>query len=105
MASFVLLLKDYEDEEKVIYHFGPNEQIMGKIELNKKNETIQEVTHVVNANNESKFYFDRAAQRLAMCLNRENGQFPNQQHLNRKNNATSIGYPTFEGFFDLSIYV
>lgn len=78
MASFVLLLKDYEDEEKVIYHFGPNEQIMGNIELNKKNETIQEVTPVVNANNESKFYFDRAAQRLAMCLYRENGQFPNR---------------------------
>ncbi len=25
MASFVLLLKDYEDDEKVIYRFGPNE--------------------------------------------------------------------------------
>lgn len=36
MASFVLLLKDYEDEEKVIYHFGPNEQIMGKIEQIKR---------------------------------------------------------------------
>lgn len=76
MASFVLLLKDYEDDEKVIYRFGPNEQAMGRIELNKKKETIQEVEPVSNANNESKFYFDRAAQRLARCLYSENGHFP-----------------------------
>ncbi|MGC5775819.1 hypothetical protein [Paenibacillus pabuli] len=35
MASFVLLLKEMEDEEKGIYKFGPNEIVMGRIELNK----------------------------------------------------------------------
>ncbi|MDQ0719224.1 hypothetical protein QF049_000485 [Paenibacillus sp. W4I10] len=50
---------------------------MGKIELKKK-ETIQEVEPVVNPNNESKFYFDRAAQRLARCLYREKGPFPDK---------------------------
>ncbi|MCD1259457.1 hypothetical protein B5M42_011490 [Paenibacillus athensensis] len=76
MASFVLLLKEYEDDEKVIYRFGPNEQAMGKIELNKQEETIQEIEPVENAHNDSKFYFNRAAQRLARCLYNENGQFP-----------------------------
>lgn len=78
MASFVLLLKDYQYDEKVIYYFCPNEQVMGKIELNKKKETIQEVELVVNANHESKFYFDRAAQRLARCLYSEDGQYPDR---------------------------
>jgi len=76
VASFVLLLKEFEDDEKVVYRFGPNEQVMGKIELNKEKETIQEIEPVQNANNESKFYFDRAAQRLARCLYNEGGQFP-----------------------------
>lgn len=76
MASFVLLLKEFEDDEKVVYRFGPNEQVMGKIELNKEKETIQEIEPVQNANNESKFYFDRAAQRLARCLYNEGGHFP-----------------------------
>ncbi|MFD0671913.1 hypothetical protein [Cohnella sp. GCM10027633] len=76
MASFVLLLKEFEDDEKVVYRFGPNEDLMGKIELNKEKETIQEIEPVLDANNESKFYFDRAAQKLARCLYNEGGQFP-----------------------------
>ncbi len=35
-----LLLKEYEDEEKVVYRFGPNEEQMGKIELNKKTKYV-----------------------------------------------------------------
>lgn len=75
MASFVLLLKDYEDGEKVLYNFGPNEQMMGMIELNKTRGAIQELELVPDSKHESKFYFDRAAQRLARCLYKERGQF------------------------------
>jgi hypothetical protein len=78
MASFVLLLKEFEDENTVIYRFGPNEAQMGKIELNKKKETINEVESIKNANHESKFYFDRAAQRLARCFYKEKGIFPDK---------------------------
>ena len=35
MGAYVLLLKELEDVEKVIYRFGPNEDSMGKIQLNK----------------------------------------------------------------------
>ena len=35
MAAFVLLLKAFEDEEKVIYRFGHSESSMGKKDLNK----------------------------------------------------------------------
>ena len=30
MAVYVLLLKHYEDDGKVIYKYGPNEEVMGK---------------------------------------------------------------------------
>ena len=68
LASYVLLLKEYEDNETVVYRFGPNENIMGKIELNKFTGKFK--------NFASKFYFDRAAQRLAVCLVKEGGVFP-----------------------------
>ena len=70
MASFVLLLKEYEDDETVVYKFGPNEEIMGKIELNSELEGLPD------QNIPSSFYFDRSAQRLAVCLVRESGIFP-----------------------------
>ncbi|EGO62778.1 hypothetical protein [Acetonema longum] len=76
MASFVLLLKEHEDEEIVIYRFGPNEEQMGRIELNKKTNMFTELEPVSDPNQSSKFYFDRAAQRLARCVVKEGGTFP-----------------------------
>lgn len=76
MASFVLLIKDYEDDEVVIYRFGPNEKEMGKIKLNKKTNMFSELEAVSQKARTAKFYFDRAAQRLARCVMKENGLFP-----------------------------
>lgn len=74
MASYVLL--EYEDDETVVYKFGPNEKIMGKIKLNKITRKLSELESLLDQNIPSKFYFDRAAQRLAVCLVREEGVFP-----------------------------
>ncbi|WP_232698306.1 hypothetical protein [Brevibacillus daliensis] len=76
MASYVLLLKEYEDNEIVVYRFGPNENIMGKIELNKVTRKFSELETLPNPNIPSKFYFDRAVQGLVVCLVREGGTFP-----------------------------
>ncbi|MGE7945242.1 hypothetical protein [Lysinibacillus sp. NPDC093688] len=76
MASYVLLLKKYEDDETVVYKFGPNEEIMGEIELNKVTRKFSELESLPDPNIPAKFYFDRAAQRLAVCLVRESGVFP-----------------------------
>ncbi|WP_107839304.1 hypothetical protein [Metasolibacillus meyeri] len=78
MASHVLLLKEYEDNEIVVYRFGPNEDIMGKIELNKFTRKFSELEAIPNSNFPSKFYYERAAQRLAVCLVREGGIFPDR---------------------------
>ncbi|AIQ46212.1 MULTISPECIES: hypothetical protein [unclassified Paenibacillus] len=76
MGAFVLLLKDYEDESVVIYRFGPKEDIMGKIQLNKETRMFAELEPINNQNHSNQFYFDRAAQRMARCLVKEGGVFP-----------------------------
>lgn len=76
LASYVLLLKEFENDESVIYKFGPNENVMGKIELNKITRKFSELEGIPDPSIPSKFYFDRAAQRLAVCLVREGGIFP-----------------------------
>ncbi|NPC93065.1 hypothetical protein HOO54_12690 [Bacillus sp. WMMC1349] len=76
MGSYVLLLKEYEDSESVIYKFGPNEKFMGKIKLNKLTRIFSELEVIPDPDIPSKFYFDRAAQRLAVCFIRESGTFP-----------------------------
>lgn len=76
LASYVLLLKEYENNETVVYKFGPNEEVMGKIELNKVTRKFSELESSPDQNIPSKFYFDRAAQKLAVCLVREGGVFP-----------------------------
>lgn len=76
MGAFVLLLKDYEDELVVIYRFGPKEDIMGKIQLNKETRMFAELEPINNPNHSNQFYFDRAAQRMARCLVKEGGVFP-----------------------------
>ncbi|WP_313637000.1 hypothetical protein [Paenibacillus sp.] len=76
MASYVLLLKEQEDDETVVYRFGPNEDVMGKIELNKITKMFSELESIPDPSIPSKFYFDRAAQRLVVCLVREGGKFP-----------------------------
>lgn len=81
MASYVLLLKDHEDDETVVYRFGPNEDIMGKIELNKITKKFTELESLPDPNIPNKFYFDRAAQRLVVCLVREGGQIPGKNSI------------------------
>lgn len=76
MGAFVLLLKDYEDESVVIYRFGPKEDIMGKIQLNKETRMFAELEPINNQNHSNQFYFDRAAQRMARCLVKEGVLFP-----------------------------
>ena len=76
MAVYVLLLKEYEDEEKVIYKYGPNEEITGKIEYNKKSNKLFEIEPIIKEGISNDFYVKRAAQKLAVISVRENGVFP-----------------------------
>ncbi len=76
MATYILLLKEYEDDETVVYKFGPNENTIGKMKLNKITRKFSKLEEIPDKDLPSTFYFDRAAQRLAVCLVREGGVFP-----------------------------
>lgn len=76
MAVYVLLLKEYEDEEKVIYKYGPNEEITGKIEYNKKSNKLIEIEPIIKEGISNDFYVERAAQKLAVISVKANGVFP-----------------------------
>ena len=77
MAVYVLLLKEYEDEEKVIYKYGPNEEILGKIQYDKKLDKIIEIKPIVKEGVSNEFYFRRSAQKIAVMSKMEGNIFPN----------------------------
>jgi hypothetical protein len=78
MASYVLLIKEKETDEVVVYRFGPNEENMGLIQFDKVQPKFIELKPIQNQNYSSKFYFDRAAWRLVKCYTREGGNFPDR---------------------------
>ncbi|MDK1001435.1 hypothetical protein ABES74_11275 [Bacillus subtilis] len=76
MAVYILLLKEYEDNETVVYKLGPHENTMGKMKLNKIIRKFSELEEIPDKDLPSTFYFDLAVQRLAVCLEREEVVFP-----------------------------
>lgn len=76
MAVYVLLIKEYENENKVIYKYGPNEDKTGKIEYNKKSNKFVALESIKDENISDEFFFKRAAQKLAVIIVREKGIFP-----------------------------
>ncbi|MBI1630516.1 hypothetical protein [Bacillus safensis] len=49
---------------------------MGEIEFNKLTRKVSEIEAIPDDNIPAKLYFDRVAQRLGVCLIREEGVFP-----------------------------
>lgn len=76
MAAFVLMIKLEDNEEKVIYKFGPNEQHMGIIEFNKMNK-MSNVRESVNDGILSNKAYERwAAEKIVKLMYKEGGEFP-----------------------------
>lgn len=75
MAVFVLMLREYEDEERVVYSYGPNEETMGKIEYDKKNGVINQLSPIDSDRYPDHFFFTRAGGRLARMIIKENNNF------------------------------
>jgi len=51
---------------KVIYNYGPNEQIMGEIGFDKANKKILDIKSVNDSRMKNDFYFKRVAQKLVV---------------------------------------
>ncbi len=75
MGTYVVLLKEREDENVVVYRYGRHEDHMGKIQLDKRTERFSELEPVPAAPRASRRLFDAAATRIAL-LWREGGGFP-----------------------------
>ena len=75
MAVFVLMLKEFEDEERVVYLYGPNENSMGQIEYDKKNRVINRISPISSQEYDDDFFFRRAGTRLSKMIVRENQNF------------------------------
>ncbi|MEF3356112.1 hypothetical protein PV403_23670 [Paenibacillus sp. GYB006] len=75
MAVFVLMLKEFEDEDRVVYLYGPNENSMGKIEYDKRKKVINQLSSIDSIEFADEFFFKRAGQRLARMIIKENYNF------------------------------
>lgn len=76
MAVFVLLIKEYEDDGKVVYKYGPNEDVTGKIEYNKIDRAFKEIEAIEQEGVSNEFFINLAAQRISRIVVREKGIFP-----------------------------
>lgn len=80
MAVCLLMTKEFEDEEIVIYQYYPSESPdkIGKINYNKKNRMLYDLEQApVDSKNMRKYYFNCACTRIARCLKR-NEEFPDR---------------------------
>jgi hypothetical protein len=77
VATYVLMLKVYEDSEKVIFKFGPNEERMGKVEMNKITKAYNENEPIPGI--QSSFYFNCTVSKLLRYLKENEGnEFPDR---------------------------
>ena len=76
MAVFVVMTKMEDDEEKVVYKFGPNEEYMGIIEFDKVNKVFNIRESVNDGIISNKAYERWAAEKIVKLMYKEGGVFP-----------------------------
>ncbi|MGE6577859.1 hypothetical protein [Paenibacillus xylanexedens] len=76
MATYVLLVREEETENFVVYKFGPDENSLGKIKLSKSDGECEEIEKVPEST--TNFYYLRAASRLIRILRENDGVFPDR---------------------------
>lgn len=75
MATYVMMVKKYEDEEKVVYQFGPDETRLGSVEIMKKTAQYKQLEPVPEC--QSTFYFNATVSKLLKYLKENpNKEFP-----------------------------
>ena len=75
MAKYLLMKKVSENNEAVVYKFGPDEKTMGTIEFSKAEQRFLVLESVNDGLISNKAYEDWAAQRIIRAA-REDGAFP-----------------------------
>lgn len=74
MAFYVLLLKEHEDDQYVVYKFGPHEEALGRLRLDKATGVVDEIDPVTTINPQA--FFNRAAVKVRQHW--RTGNFPDR---------------------------
>lgn len=72
MAFYVLLVKESEDDTSVVYGFGPHEEKLGRLQLDKTSGVVKEIEPAPTNNAEA--LFPRAAVKIRQHW--REGNFP-----------------------------
>jgi len=75
MATYLMLIKVFDDAEKVIYKFGPTEESLGEIEFNLVNEEFRQLERIPGTTKDHMFM--KAASAIARCYAEGDG-FPDK---------------------------
>ena len=76
MAAYVKMIKKFDDQRRVIYQFGPNENQMGEIEFDKKRKKFRVLKQVNDTRHSNQVYEDWASKQIIKIMYRNNGVFP-----------------------------
>lgn len=76
MAVYVKMIKKFDDAKRVIYQFGPNENMMGEIEFDKDKKVFNILKHVNDSKISNQAYENWASEQIIKIMFRNNGQFP-----------------------------
>lgn len=76
MAVYVKMIKKYDDEKKVVYRFGPNENLMGEIEFDKEKKIFNVLYQVNDSRISNQAYENWATEQIIKIMFKNNGQFP-----------------------------
>lgn len=75
MATYVVIIKEYEDDTSIVIRYGPEESRLGKAVIDKATKSYKELEPV--SGTESKFYFNCAVGKVIRHLMNNSGQeFP-----------------------------
>jgi hypothetical protein len=64
MARYVLIVKESENDERVIYRFGPNEESLGRLQIHKSNGDVEELEPIPLPVKNPQAFFAPAAVKL-----------------------------------------
>jgi hypothetical protein len=64
MARYVVILKESENDERVIYRFGLNEESLGRLQIHKSNGDVEELEPIPLPVKNSQAFFSPAAVKL-----------------------------------------
>lgn len=65
MACYVLIIKEEDQPDYVVYRFGPDEEVFGRLKFEKEKQTFTLLNPIPDASLSTDFFLHRACQKIA----------------------------------------